>query len=211
MGVSSDLEADPIRATKLCRTSHARLVAAVKPATDEQIRMSSRLPRWSIAHVLTHVARNADGHSRRLAGALAGKDIPRYPDGPAQREREIDEGATRSVDAIVADLETSQLELESVWERSIAAGWPHAGLLGADDWPTTASPVRRLREIEMHHVDLGLGYQPSEWPEEYVAWELPILLGTVPSRVQRIDDARALLSWLAGRWSIPTDIELDPW
>ena len=22
---------------------------------------------------------------------------------------------------------------------------------------------------EVHHVDLGLGYEPSDWPEDYVA------------------------------------------
>ena len=37
----------------------------------------------------------------------------------------------------------------------------------------------------MHHVDLGLGYEPSDWPEDYVAWELPVLLATVPDRVHR--------------------------
>jgi maleylpyruvate isomerase len=63
----------------------------------------------------------------------------------------------------------------------------------------------------MHHVDLGLGYQPSDWPEAYVAWELPKLLATVPPRVQRSDDARALLAWLSGRQPDPLAIELDPW
>jgi maleylpyruvate isomerase len=63
----------------------------------------------------------------------------------------------------------------------------------------------------MHHVDLGLDYQPSNWPEVYVAWELPTLLATVPYRVQGTDDARSLLAWLSGRRSVPLAIELDPW
>jgi len=41
--------------------------------------------------------------------------------------------------------------------RSAAAGWPHAELRGHDSWPTTASPSRRLREVEVHHADLGPG------------------------------------------------------
>jgi maleylpyruvate isomerase len=209
--VPGDLESDPVQAVGLCGAAHGRLVGTVERATDDQIHASSRLPGWTIAHVLTHIARNADGHVRRLAGALRGDDVPRYPGGPAQRASEIDEGASRSVAAILADLDISQRQLDSVWEQSMAAGWPHAGLLGDDHWRATASPVRRLREVEMHHVDLGLGYEPSDWPEEYVAWELPVLLATVPSRVPRTDDARALLAWLSGRQSSPAAIELDPW
>lgn len=71
--------------------------------------------------------------------------------------------------------------------------------------------MRRLREIEMHHVDLGLGYEPSDWPEDYVTWELPMLLATVPKRVHRTADVRELVAWLSGRRARPTAVELDPW
>ena len=179
--------------------------------TDEQAASPSRLPEWTIGHVLTHVARNADGHVRRLEGALRGENVPRYAGGSAQRIDEIDEGAPRPAADIVADLDDSQRRLELVWDRSVAAGWPHAELLGDDHWPTTASPVRRLREIEMHHVDLGLSYEPSDWPEDYVAWELPMLLATVRSRVQRPEDRQALVAWLSGRRPIPSQVQLDPW
>jgi maleylpyruvate isomerase len=211
VAVTSDLEADPLRAAILCRAGHLRLAATVEGVTDEQARSAGRLPGWTIAHVLTHLARNADGHSRRLEGALRGEDVPRYPGGPAQRQHEIDEGAGRSTSEILADLHASQGRLELVWDRCVAAGWPNAELLGDDHWPTTASPVRRMREVEMHHIDLGLGYEASSWPDEYVDWELPKLMATVPSRVQRAGDARALLLWLSGRQSVPSAIELEPW
>jgi maleylpyruvate isomerase len=63
----------------------------------------------------------------------------------------------------------------------------------------------------MHQVDLGLGYKPSDWPSAYVAWELPMLLATVPERAQRPDDAIDLVVWLAGRGPVPGNIELAPW
>jgi maleylpyruvate isomerase len=211
MAVTSDLEADPPKAVMLSQAGHARLIATVERVTDEEARSASRLPGWTVAHVLTHLARNAEGHARRLEGALRGEDVPRYRGGPAERQSEIDEGSRRSAQEILADLYASQSRLDVVWDRSVAAGWPNAGLLGDDHWPTTASPARRLREVEIHHVDLGLGYQPSDWPDEYVRSELPKLLATVPSRLQRADDARALLSWLSGRQSIPAAIDLDPW
>jgi hypothetical protein len=127
--------------------------------------------------VLTHLARNADGHARPLDGALRGEDVPRYPDGSAQRSNKIDAGAPRPAADIIADLVTSQHRLELAWERSTAASWPHPELRGDDHWPTTASPARRLREVGMHHVDLGLatsrltgpatasrGNCPGSWP-----------------------------------------------
>jgi maleylpyruvate isomerase len=72
--------------------------------------------------VLTHLARNADGHTRRLEGALRGEDVPRYPGGTRQRDREIDEGARRPAAGIFADLESSQRALELAWQRSAVAG-----------------------------------------------------------------------------------------
>jgi len=209
--VPVDLDADPGQAIGLCRAAHARLMATVAGLTDEQVRSPSTLPGWTIGHVLTHLARNADGHSRRLGGALRGVDVPRYPGGSAQRDSEIEAGARRPAAEIIADLVASQDRLERAWEASAAAGWPHPELRGDDHWPTTASPVRRLREVEMHHLDLGVGYEPSEWPEDYVAWELPRLLATVPSRLQRSTDARALVAWLSGRGPVPAAILLDPW
>jgi maleylpyruvate isomerase len=209
--VPNDLDMDPAQAVQLCRSAHARLRVTVDGITDEQVRSPSRLPGWTVAHVLTHVARNADGHVRRLDGALRGENVPRYPGGSAQRADEIDEGALRPAADIVADLDSSQRRLELIWDRCVAAGWPHAELLGDDHWPTTASPVRRLREVEVHHVDLDLGYEPSNWPDDYVTWELPMLLATVPSRVHRPEDRRALVAWLSGRRPTPPAIQLDPW
>jgi maleylpyruvate isomerase len=209
--VPFDLNAEPAKAIELCRASHVRLSEAAQRMTDARVRSASRLPGWTIAHVLTHIARSADGHVRRLEGALRGEDVARYPGGPAQREREIAEGSGRSAAEIVADLATAQHRLEEAWGRSEAARWPHAELRADDHWPTTASPVRRLREVEVHHVDLGVGYEPSDWPEDYVAWELPELLATVPSRLRGRDNERELVAWLAGRGPVPTTIELDPW
>jgi maleylpyruvate isomerase len=209
--MSTDLGTDPAAAIELCLAAHDRLAARVELITDDQVRAPSQLPGWSVGHVLAHLARNADGHVRRLEGALQGKDVPRYPGGPAQRDADIGEGALRPAADIVADLDGARRRLELVWRDSAAAGWPHPDVRGGDMWPTTASPARRLREVEIHHVDLGLGYEASDWPDEYVTWELPMLLATVPHRVHRTDDARDLVAWLAGRRPVPTAVGLAPW
>jgi maleylpyruvate isomerase len=209
--VPNELDAEPAAAIELCQAAETRLLSRVERLTDEQARSPSRLPDWTIAHVLTHLARNADGHVRRLEGALGGKDVPRYPGGPAQRDADIAEGARRPAADIVADLDGARRRLDQVWDRCEAAGWPHPELRGDDHWALIASPARRLREVEMHHVDLAMGYEPSDWPEAYVAWELPMVLTTVPARVLSIEDARALLTWLSGRGAVPSTVKLGPW
>ena len=205
----TDLVADPSAAIELCHASHRRLFSSVELLTDDQMRSPSRLPGWSVGHVLTHLARNAEGHTGRLEGALRGEDVPRYQ--PGQRDAEIVAGAGRPAGEVVSGLHAAQDALELVWERSVAAGWPNRHLLGDDHWETSASPARRLREVEVHHVDLGLGYEPSDWPEDYVAWELPMVLATVPGRTRRTDDARDLVAWATGRGPLPSRVELGPW
>ena len=83
--MSKDLAADPVTTIGLCQAAHSRLLVTVGGITDEQVRGPSRLPNWTIGHVLTHIARNADGHARRLDGALRGEDLPRYAGGTSQR------------------------------------------------------------------------------------------------------------------------------
>jgi maleylpyruvate isomerase len=211
LSLMADLEDDPSQAIELCKAAHGRLLTTIATITDEQASAPSRLPGWTIGHVVSHLARNADGHTRRLEGALRGEDVPRYPGGPPQRESDITAGAARPPGELLEDTRIAQLRLELAWDESASANWPHPEFRGDDRWPATASPVRRLREVEMHHVDLGLGYQPSDWPAAYVAWELPLLLASVPERVLRPEDSTALIAWLAGRGPVPDGIELEPW
>jgi maleylpyruvate isomerase len=176
------LDEDPSAAIELCQAAHERLLTTVATISNEQVILPSRLPGWTIGHVVSE-----------------------------QRDADISQGAARQPAELLADLRDSQERLERAWDNLAAAGWPHPEFRGNDLWPATASPVRRLREVEMHHVDLGLGYMASDWPSEYVAWELPMLLATVPERVKRPEDSIDLVVWLAGRGRVPGNIVLDPW
>ncbi|NKE10618.1 MULTISPECIES: hypothetical protein [Kocuria] len=83
--------------------------------------------------------------------------------------------------------------------------------MARDTYPVRGCPAHRLREIEMHHADLGIGYSPHDWPEAYVAWDLQNLLATVTQRLTSQDDARSLLAWLAGRGDVSSTWTLEPW
>src|SRR5437660_5229665 len=132
---------------ELCRAAHQRVIAAAAELGDEAARRPSLLPGWSVGHVLTHLARNADGHARRLEAALRGEELARYPGGPAEREDDIEAGAGRPARELAADVAGSAARLEDVWAWSAGAGWPHRHLLAGDHWTTPESPWRRLREV----------------------------------------------------------------
>ena len=63
----------------------------------------------------------------------------------------------------------------------------------------------------MHHVDLGLGYEPTDWPDPYVDWELGKALSRLPQRIGDPADARRLLAALTGRADWPVTLQLGPW
>ncbi|MGB7982720.1 MAG: maleylpyruvate isomerase N-terminal domain-containing protein [Candidatus Nanopelagicales bacterium] len=207
----SGLEQDPSRAVRLCTRAHDRLLTRVAGLDDAAMRAACLLPGWSVGHVLTHLARNADGHARRIEGALAGTDTVKYPGGARQRAQEIESGAIRPAAEIIDDLRSSQGFLDSLFAAADAAGWPNAHFRGGGDYGVGGCPAHRLREVEMHHVDLGLGYHSDDWPEEYVDWDLHVLLATVPDRLLSPHDRRTVLAWLAGRATLEHAPTLEPW
>lgn len=194
-----------------CHAAHARLRTTLAGIDDAVARRPSLLPGWRVGHVLTHLARNAEGHVRRLEGALRGEEVARYPVGSEGRDADIERGAGRPAAELVADVSEWAGRLEETWDRCERAGWPHTDLLAGDEWPTTDSPLRRRREVEVHHVDLGLSYQTGDWPEDYVRWELARALQRLPDRLSGPDDARRLLASLIGRAPWPQHLELGPW
>jgi maleylpyruvate isomerase len=184
-----------------------RLWARVKGLTDDVARRPSLLPDWTVGHVLTHIARNADSHRRMLEGALAGERLVQYPGGRDQRAADIEAGSHRPADELVADVRRSSLQLEAAWTAMTDEAWEGGGVF--DDgtpWPARLIVFHRWREVEVHHADLGLGYRPDDWPEEYVAIELARQLTVLPGR---LDTARRqhLTAWLLGRRAQPA---LDP-
>src|SRR3954454_10575800 len=98
------------------RASAADLVADVRalPWNDSDVAAPSLCDGWTRGHVLTHVARNADGIADTLAGALRGEIVERYPDGWAARNAAIDAGAARPFTELVGDVRESAERLDGV-------------------------------------------------------------------------------------------------
>jgi maleylpyruvate isomerase len=189
-----------------CAVSHARLLAAVEGLSDDDARAASLLPGWTVGHVLTHLARNADSVVRRLVAAVEHRQVTQYEGGAEGRAAAIEAGAGRPAKELLADLLDACTAVddllpvvgEEVWDREVLAG------NGPATVPASRLVYSRWREVEVHHVDLGRGYRPADWPPELVQRMLPELLETLPDR----SDGAALLAWASGRGPAP---ELAPW
>jgi maleylpyruvate isomerase len=186
--------------------------------TDDDVRQPSLLPGWTRAHVLTHIARNADGISRTISGALRGEMVERYPDGPAGRNADIEAGSSRGVLELMADVRESAERLDRLF----------AALADADGWelPTPERPAGRYttarwREVEVHRIDLGGAYGPTDWPPVFVSYLVPKLITTLDERAEsalRIDVAEdgSITTDLPGQsWDIgtgdPTEVSGPDW
>lgn len=193
-----------------CTAAHRRLEGTLRALDDAALRLPSELPGWTVGHVLTHLARNAESHLRILDAALEGRAVEQYPGGHEQRSADIEAGSSRSAVAIREDVTATASALEAAWGRMTAEAWQEHGLAQGEPWPCRALPFHRWREVELHHADLGLGYVPGDWPDDYVDLELPLALRALPERLAG-EDARRVLAWLVGRAGQPAGLDLASW
>jgi maleylpyruvate isomerase len=187
------------------RAAHLKLAQALEGLTEDVIRQPSLLPGWSVAHVLAHLARNADSVVRRLQGAIDDVVVDQYIGGKAGRVAEIEESAALALDELVAYVRRSADEVDMTAALVPDEAWDRLSrAVSGKETPARAVMYSRWREVEIHMVDLGLGYTPDQWPDDLVERTLPGLLEQLPGRT----DDRQLLAWITGRGVPP---ELANW
>jgi len=192
--------------------AHQRLLTHLDEREAVASNRPSKLPGWTVGHVLTHLARNADSHVRMLEGAERGEVVDQYVGGAEGRERDIEQGSTRPWGELVDDVRRSIWALEQKWAAH--GDWAgEARRVSGTLIPVSDLPFARWRETEVHHVDVGLEYKSFDWPGEYVREDLrrmeilwnarrPMgMTGLPPAALQAPPHER--LAWLLGR------VELD--
>ena len=145
-----------------------RLLVTAALLTDAQAREPSRLPGWTRGHVLTHLARNADGFCNLLAWARTGTETPMYPS-EAARDAAIAASAGRSAADLAADARDSAGRFAAAAARLPAGAWAAAVARRGRAFPARELLAMRRSEVEIHHVDLGAGYQPGDWPPGFAS------------------------------------------
>jgi maleylpyruvate isomerase len=147
-----------------------QLLATVDGFSDADVREPSALPEWTRAHVLTHLARNADGVANLAHWARTGEERRMYPGGPEGRNAAIEEGAGRHVGDLRLDLGESAERLLAAFADFDARALARV-VDGPRDMKLTGSelPDLRLREVAIHHIDLAAGYTSADWTPAFAA------------------------------------------
>ena len=187
----------------VCRSSHQAFLGSIARLRDDDLHAPSELPRWSRAHVIAHVINKTRAHVWLFGGPASGEVRHLYPDDHDQ-DRAAEIGAARSSAELRTDLHEAFARLEAAWDALDDSHWDCHGIMTAGPRTMTEIVSHHLRNIEVHHVDLGIGYEPSDWPPLFVDGELVKRLHGLPDRADHGD----LLAWLLDRRDAP---DLGPW
>lgn len=149
--------------------SEAALTADLGGRDQAWAAAPSALPGWTRSHVVGHLAGNARGLLNLARWAGSGVETPMY--GSAEeRSAEIDRRAALPWSALVAEARTSAAELATALERLREPLGARTLRLGSGAeigaWELAAI---RIREIEIHRVDLGAEYRPVDWAPAFTA------------------------------------------
>ncbi len=228
---------DPLLLAVDIERASTAFLATVATLDDAAVAAPSRLPGWTRGHVLTHVARNADGAVNLLTWARTGVETPQYASWE-QRVQDIEAGSARPLAEQLADLRSAVDRFAAAIDEMPPAAWSVTvrWTTGATA-PAARVPWSRLREVELHHVDLDAGYTPQDWPEPFairmartiahdygaradtprlvirspeVGHDLGIGVGLPPDGVPVVSGrASSVVAWLTGR-ADGTGLTVDP-
>jgi maleylpyruvate isomerase len=161
---------------------------AVENLPDDALRAPSALPGWTRAHVVAHVARNAEALTRLATWARTGVETPMYPS-REHRAAEIESSAKAAVDVLRAELGTTAEALDAALAALDATTW-QAEVRSALGRPIPAAeiPWMRVREVWLHAVDLDAGVTVADLAPDVVDSLLDDAAGTL-SRAEGCPDA----------------------
>ena len=216
---------DPSAVSAEIEGATARLLTTIRSMSDDDALGPSLLPGWTRGHVLTHIARNADGLRTLLLGAAEGVERKQYRSREA-RDAAIDAGARRPIKEHLADIEAGHERFAQTVAATPSSAWGFVMPWGSAGQTRRASELleARLREVAIHHVDLDAGVGFADWEPKFAMRVLRSALpafearGLTPctliatdvdaaapanggSDVEVRGAAHALASWLLGRGS----------
>ncbi len=217
MGTASSA---PVDALEHVSEAESRLFLTIRAFDDATMRSPSLLPDWSVGHLLSHLARNADSVSRRTVAAIEGVVVDQYPGGMAERVSDIEAGAGRHAASIIEDVAMSSARMLEGLADVPDYAW--AGITrdtNGLERPLAELPGRRWQEVEVHLIDLGNGPTHRDWSDAFIAARLPDMRAGLAARLTRgvepppegTLDERDELVWLYGRSGRGDLPGLSPW
>ena len=162
----------------------ARLVDGL---SDEDLAAPSRLPDWTRAHVVAHLARNADALGNLLTWARTGVETPMYPS-PEARDRDIATTAALRADELRADFTAACRRFADAIENLPAEAWTATvRTRQGRAIEATEVPWMRAKEIWVHGTDLDAGLAFGDLPTDYAAALVDDVLGHFAGRGEALE------------------------
>jgi maleylpyruvate isomerase len=179
-----------------------RLVRTVDSLDDEAYAAPSGLPGWTRAHVVAHLALNAEALADVVGGLARAEPVPMYAS-PEARDRDVDElaaaPATEVRDRLLGGV-TQFADAVTVLPEDRWAGVVER-TPGGPTFPAHQLVARRLTEVEVHHADLDAGYTPADWPRAFAV----MLVESMRSRAWP-SPFRVLARDVARTWDFGPDV-----
>jgi maleylpyruvate isomerase len=155
--------------------------------TDDELTADSALPGWSRAHVVAHLARNADALVNLLTWARTGVETPMYPS-RAARDAGIEATAALPPAELRADYAAACDQLAEAIEAMPAEAWTAEVRSGQGaPIPASAVPWMRAKEVWVHGTDLRAGLAFADLPSDVCAALVDDVLGLFAARDQAPD------------------------
>ncbi len=189
---------EEIARTELLHESTQRLVRTVDSLPDDAFGEPSGLPDWTRGHVVAHLTLNAEGLAGALTGLVQGEPTPMYRSQDSRND-DIDKLAA----AEPSELRDRLLAATTGFADAVAAvpddawGTPIERVPGGPTFRAGAVPGMRLREVEIHHVDLAAGYTRSDWSLPFAT----LLLDSMAKRGAWSEPFRVRPNDVDGRWT----------
>ncbi|WP_165355249.1 maleylpyruvate isomerase family mycothiol-dependent enzyme [Nocardioides oleivorans] len=168
--MTHDTGAPPELITGLLPAADHSLVRTVDALSDSQYAEPSQLPGWSRAHVVAHLTLNAEALGGVLHAAHTGRQRPMYASDEA-RDADIESLAASGP----SEVRDRFLASTTFFGDALAAMHEHDWAGSFDRTPGVRTvrlvdvPLMRVREVEIHHADLGVGHTAEDWSPDFCA------------------------------------------
>lgn len=143
----------------------AEVLAAID---DDGFTKPSRLPGWTIAHLVAHFALNAQALGNLVTWARTGVQTPMYAS-REQRDADIEAGGAKPAGELRRwSAEASARLFESLSELTDEQWQTTVQSRTGREFPATEIPWLRSREVMVHTIDLGGRVGFAELPEDFL-------------------------------------------
>jgi maleylpyruvate isomerase len=150
------------------RQTTEQLLTAVEGLDEVAMRKPSLLPGWTRAHVVSHLARNADGLVNLLLWARTGVEHPMYAS-RADRDADIEEGARRMAAVLREDVAAACSRFSAAVTATSDDAWEaQVSLSSGRQLSACTVPWLRWQEVSVHLVDLDVGVGFADLPDGHL-------------------------------------------